>query len=93
MASYTAAHTDMRVRREASAMVHLALPAQEEGAPWRLRVLNATDPVRLRTRTGVFDGGGRVRIGKSWDGLERFVVGDDALTLAARAWSQEPSLY
>ncbi|MGW5879018.1 hypothetical protein ACWFMI_20955 [Nocardiopsis terrae] len=91
-AAYTAAHTDMRVRREARAMVHLAVPAQEEGAPWRLRALNATDPVRLRARAEAFDGGGRVRIGKSRGELEPFVVGEDALTLDARAWSQEPSL-
>ena len=93
MASYTAGHTGTRSRRDACAMAHLAVPAQEEGAPWRLRVLTATDPVRLRARASAFDRAGQVRIGQGRDELETFVVGDDALTLGARAWSQEPSLY
>ncbi|MDT0328508.1 hypothetical protein [Nocardiopsis lambiniae] len=93
MVSYTAAHTDMRVRREACAMVHLAVPAQEEGAPWHLRVVNATDPVRFRARASAFGRAGQVRIGQGTDELETFMVGDDALILDASAWSQEPSLY
>ncbi|GAA1459488.1 hypothetical protein NE857_26410 [Nocardiopsis exhalans] len=92
MASYTAEHTDMRVRREARAMVHLAVPAQEEGAPWRLRVLNATDPLRFRARTGAFERAGQIRIDQGTNEPQPFMVGDDALTLDARAWSQEPPL-
>ncbi|MFD3686993.1 hypothetical protein ACFWTE_19490 [Nocardiopsis sp. NPDC058631] len=93
MVSYTAGHTGMRSRHDACAMVHLAVPAQEAGAPWRLRVLNAADPVRLRARTSAFDSAEHVRIGQGRDELETFVVGDDALFIGARAWSQEPSLH
>ncbi len=89
MVSYTAEHTDGRVHREASAMVHLAVPGREEDAPWRMRVLTATDPVRLRVRTEAFDGTGRARVDRSGGERESFAVDGDALTLDARAWVQE----
>ena len=90
MVSYAAEHTSRGSRREASAMVHLAVPAEDEGAPWRMHVLRAADPVRLRARTEAFDGAGHVSIDKGGNERETFVVGDDTLTLDARAWSQGP---
>ncbi|MCP3013853.1 hypothetical protein NGM33_10975 [Nocardiopsis dassonvillei] len=90
MVSYTSEHTDGRVHRDASATVHLAVPAQEEGAPWRLRVLTATGIVRFRARTEAFNRTGRVRMDRGEGGQERFLVGEDALTLSAGAWRQEP---
>ncbi|OOC55088.1 MULTISPECIES: hypothetical protein [Nocardiopsis] len=90
MVAYTAEHTDGRSHRDASATVHLAVTAQEAGAPWRLRVLDATGPVRLRARTEAFDGTVRVRMDADENGREALVTGDETLTLAARAWSREP---
>jgi hypothetical protein len=89
MVSYTAEHTDGRVRREAGAMVHLAVPGQDEDGPWRMRVLTATDPVRLRVRTPAFDGTGRVRVDRDGGGRGTFTVDGDALCLDARSWVQE----
>ncbi|MFE1397394.1 hypothetical protein ACFW53_05560 [Nocardiopsis dassonvillei] len=89
MVSYTAEHTDGRVRREAGAMVHLAVPGQDGDGPWRMRVLTATDPVRLRGRTPAFDGTGRARVDRDGGGREVFAVDGDALCLDARAWAQE----
>ncbi|MEV2277406.1 hypothetical protein AB0I72_17660 [Nocardiopsis sp. NPDC049922] len=90
MVSYTAAHTERGSRREASTMAHLAVPAEDAGAPWRMRVLRADDPFRLRVRAAAFDGFGGVRIDKDEDGRETLMVGDGDLALDARAWSEEP---
>ncbi|WP_444963715.1 hypothetical protein [Nocardiopsis sp. M1B1] len=89
MVSYTAEHTDGRVRREADTVVHLAVPGPEADGPWRMRVLTATDPVRLRVRTGAFDGTGRARVDRDGGGREVLAVDGDALCLDARAWVQE----
>ncbi len=89
MVSCTAEHTDGRVRREAGAMAHLAVPGQDRDGPWRMRVLTATDPVRLRVRTPAFDGTGRVRVDRDGGVRETLAVDADALCLDARAWVQE----
>ncbi len=89
MVSYTAEHTDGRVRREAEAMAHLAVPGQDGDGPWRMRVLTAADPVRLRVRTPAFDGTGRVRIDRDGGGWQALAVDADALCLDARTWVQE----
>ncbi|ASU58204.1 transposase [Nocardiopsis dassonvillei] len=89
MVSYTAEHTDGRVRREAETVVHLAVPGPEADGPWRMRVLTATGPVRLRVRTGAFDGTGRARVDRGGGGREVFAVDGDALCVDARAWVQE----
>ena len=83
MVSYTAEGGGARTRRDASALVHLAVPG-EDRAPWRMRVVDASDPVRLRVRTEAFDGAVRVRLDRRDRGT--LVVGDDALTFDARVW-------
>ncbi|MFE3456415.1 hypothetical protein ACFXKD_02645 [Nocardiopsis aegyptia] len=70
-------------RRAASALVHLAVPG-EEGAPWRMRVLDAADPVGLRARTGAFEGAVRVRVDPG--DREIFVAGEAALIVDTRCW-------
>ncbi|GAB2504760.1 hypothetical protein [Nocardiopsis aegyptia] len=83
MVSSTAESDGLKSRREASALVHLAVPGPE-GAPWRMRVLEARDPGRLRVRTEGFGGAVRVRV--EGGDRETLVAGDDALTLDARSW-------
>ncbi|MFJ9555286.1 hypothetical protein ACIRPH_15815 [Nocardiopsis sp. NPDC101807] len=92
MVSFTAGHTAWRTRHDASALVHVAVPSGE-GAPWRLRALEAADPVRLRVRNGAFDGTGPLRVEDGGGGLRTLVTGEGALTLAARAWTRVPSAY
>lgn len=87
MVSSTAEDSGLQSRRDASALVHLAVPGPE-GAPWRMRVLEARDPGRLRARTEAFDGAVRVRV--EGGDRETLVAGDDALTLDARAWDGLP---
>lgn len=91
MVSYTAEPTDTHSHRDVSAMVHLAVPVGEEGAPWRLRVLTVTDSARLRARTEAFGGTRSVRIAKGRNGPEAFVVEDDALAIGAHTWGRAPS--
>jgi hypothetical protein len=88
MVSYTAGHVRARSPRVADAMVRLAVPGAEEDGPWRSLVLDAVDPLRLRVRTEAFDGAGRVRVDRDGGGTATLVVGDGALSLDARAWSQ-----
>ncbi|RKS09094.1 hypothetical protein DFP74_4823 [Nocardiopsis sp. Huas11] len=83
MVSYTAESGGLTGRRDASAIVHLAVPGPE-GLPWRMRVLEARDPGLLRARTEAFDGAVRVRV-ETGD-REILAVGDDALIMDARAW-------
>lgn len=90
MVSYTAEHTDRGSRREAAALAHLALPAEDEGAPWRMRVLRASGPGRLRARTEAFDGAGGVGVDTERNGRQTLVTGGDALTLDAASWSRKP---
>ncbi len=87
MVSYTAGRTAAGRRRAASAVAHLAVPGADENAPWRMEVLQAADPVRLRVRAEAFAGAGRAGIDRDGDEGETLVAEGGTLALGARAWS------
>ncbi|CAL9389016.1 hypothetical protein SUDANB121_01225 [Nocardiopsis dassonvillei] len=70
------------------ATVHLAVPADaaDPGAPWRLRILNARTPDRVRVSTPAFRGTLRPRTIDDHDGRATLVAADGALEVRAR-WS------
>lgn len=61
MASWTAAHTEYRSKRPATARLQLALPPRTDEVPpatWRLRTVSCTGPDTFRLRTSAFQGPG-----------------------------------
>lgn len=68
MASWTAAHTDYRLERPATAQLQLALPprpGEDSSAPWRLRTVSCTEPDAFHLDTVAFRGpGSLVQVGK-----------------------------
>ncbi|NYV74965.1 hypothetical protein [Streptomyces sp. UH6] len=68
MVSWTAAHTDYRVERAATAQLQLALPPRPGGsssAPWRLRTVSCTEPDAFHLDVTAFQGpGSLVQVGK-----------------------------
>ncbi|MFD8009488.1 hypothetical protein [Streptomyces sp. NPDC058955] len=61
MASWTAAHTDHRLERPASAQLQLALPPRPGATTpghWRLRTVGCVEPDAFRLRAAAFKGAG-----------------------------------
>ncbi|MFE3200448.1 hypothetical protein [Embleya sp. NPDC059237] len=78
-----ARYTPARASREASALVHLAVPPHPEAAehaPWRLLAVQRTDPAGFRLRTEAFHGTGKV----DTDAAGSFTLHGGALVITAR---------
>lgn len=78
-----ARYTPARASREASALVHLAVPPDPETAehaPWRLLAVQRTDPAGFRLRAEAFHGTGTV----GTDAAGSFALHGGALAVSAR---------
>lgn len=81
LVSYTAGRSWEEGTSEPDATVHLAAPADpaDPGAPWRLRILHAHAPDRVRVSTPAFRGTLRPRTIDDHDGRATLVAADGAL--------------
>ncbi|MFD6950093.1 hypothetical protein A6A08_16115 [Nocardiopsis sp. TSRI0078] len=89
LVEHTAARTHSGSVREASLVLHLALPPRSgsaDGAPWRMRVLTGADPGRVAFRTEAFRSTGRPALADS-GGTGLLTMAGGALTANAGAWS------
>ncbi|GHG62074.1 hypothetical protein GCM10018779_30460 [Streptomyces griseocarneus] len=101
LAAYTSAHTRYGTHRDASALVHLAVPPypdSAEEAPWRLRGVHSTEPTHVQLRTEAFQGTGRPHLTVDDDGAHHFALHDGALRITSGngwngwdGWNHNPS--
>ncbi|MGW1465075.1 hypothetical protein ACWCPT_12095 [Streptomyces sp. NPDC002308] len=93
LAMYTSDRNQFGGDREASGLIHLAVPpGPEDGdsAAWRLREDATPDPARFRVRTEAFRGAARPRTTVDEEGARHLVLGDGALEITGRNRVADP---
>ncbi|MFD4904188.1 hypothetical protein [Kitasatospora purpeofusca] len=86
LATYTSAHTRYGTHHNASALLHLAVPAhpgKADGTPWRLRVAQYANPARFQLHTEAFQGASHPRITLDDNAARHFVLRDGALNITS----------
>jgi hypothetical protein len=82
--SYTAAHERYGLLREASALLHLAVPRAPKAAdddPWGMRLVKTASPSRVQVRTDAFQRASHPDITLDPDGARRLSIRDGALLI------------